>query len=199
MNTPKKTGEPVIVWQGVFPDGRPIPGKAILAQKVEFPDGSIHEFYYEDGGRPVIVLAFTVAGEVILTDQWRIGRERVLEAPGGHPDEGATPEEALTTELREETGYAAGRILKLPRFSIVPPSSTNVTIPYLALDCVKVGEPKPEKSEWIKQLVLPFPEFLALFQGEETSVDGKTLAILALALPYLSPEFKAAFLNRPQR
>jgi ADP-ribose pyrophosphatase len=56
----------------------------------------------------VSVLAKTAEGKILLVRQYRPAVEQTtLELPGGHVEQGETPEAAARKELREETGYVA--------------------------------------------------------------------------------------------
>jgi 8-oxo-dGTP pyrophosphatase MutT (NUDIX family) len=62
----------------------------------------------------VSVLAVTSSGGFVLVRQYRAAVERTtLELPGGHVEEGETPEKAARKELREETGYVAEEFIAL--------------------------------------------------------------------------------------
>ena len=66
------------------------------------------EFYYLDSRDWVIVIARTLAGELILIRQFRCGSNALSwELPGGIIDEGEDLVAAGLRELREETGYSA--------------------------------------------------------------------------------------------
>lgn len=64
----------------------------------------------------VSVLATTRDARVLLVRQYRPAVERTtLELPSGHVDPGETPGKAARRELREETGYVAGKLIFLGR------------------------------------------------------------------------------------
>jgi NUDIX domain. len=53
----------------------------------------------------------TKGGEVVLTEEYRHGaKRRLLQLPGGHIDEGEGALSAAWRELREETGFAGGKM-----------------------------------------------------------------------------------------
>jgi len=71
--------------------------------------------YYSIATRDYVsVLAVTLEGKILLVRQYRPAVEQItLELPGGHVEEGETPEEAARKELREETGFAAEQFIAL--------------------------------------------------------------------------------------
>lgn len=185
MKLPKPVGEPTVVWQG------PLPRLIVARQDFEFPDGQVRDFYlWGKGGRPVVVLPITAEDEVILTRQWRAGSNcAVFEAPGGHPEPGQTPEQALAAELRQETGYEPERIMKLPELWVEPTSNATVVVPYLALGCRKVAEPEPEAGEFLETVLIPLSQWLrTCWSASDNTRDAKTLAIALLALPFVITE-----------
>jgi ADP-ribose pyrophosphatase len=144
----------------------------------------------------VVVLAVTGDGNAIFTEQWRPGSDGpVDEFPGGHRKQGQTIEEALADELEEEVGYKAGRVISLPEFWLDPPSNQVVVAGYLALNCKKVSEPKPERTEIIQKVELPIGKLIErLLANGENHKDSKTLSLLFLALPHLAKEGFVTFL-----
>lgn len=76
--------------------------------------GQEGDFFYLDSRDWVIVVARTVAGELVLIRQFRWGSDELSwELPGGIIDAGEDPVTAGLRELQEETGYVAksGRLL----------------------------------------------------------------------------------------
>jgi ADP-ribose pyrophosphatase len=69
----------------------------------------------------VVVLPVDSKGNILLVRQFRHAVEKeLLELPAGSIDPGETPEQAVTRELREETGYKPGKLEKLGGFYAAP-------------------------------------------------------------------------------
>lgn len=99
----------------------------------------------------VLVIAITGQGDVVFVKQFRHGlRGVVLEIPGGVIDPGESPEEAAVRELREETGYAAGRIRYVGRLMPNPALNDAHCHVVLAEDCGLAGAQSPDPFEEIE-------------------------------------------------
>ena len=87
----------------------------LRARRYRHPhNGKEGEFYYLDSRDWVIVVARTVAGELVMVRQFRWGINALSwELPGGIIDTGEDPLVAGLRELKEETGYETeqGRII----------------------------------------------------------------------------------------
>ncbi|TWW08527.1 hypothetical protein E3A20_23430 [Planctomyces bekefii] len=126
----------------------------------ELPDGRREIFTVKHEGHPVCVLALTVDEMVILARQFRPGPNRVLdELPGGGPEPGETNVAAAARELLEETGYQAGEMLSLG-FPLECAYSDVRREAFLALGCVKIGEPELDPNEFIEPVLKTIPEFV---------------------------------------
>jgi ADP-ribose pyrophosphatase len=97
---------------------------SVVADLLEFADGSRHEWVYfkgREGPGAVAVAAFTKEKKMILTKQYRHPFGTLMEdLPAGGMSEGETPEQAALRELEEETGYTAERLEWIGRFTWAP-------------------------------------------------------------------------------
>lgn len=82
-----------------------------------------------------VVLAVTEEGKIALVRQWRQALRRVmLELPAGKIDEGESFVETALRELKEETGYRAGRIEHLLTIAPSAGYSEELLAVYLCRD-----------------------------------------------------------------
>jgi len=153
---------------------------------VRLPDGVVQEwdFIHHKKGGGACVVPVLPDGRVLAIRQARpaIGEE-TLELPAGARE---TPDEeaALTAmrELREETGYRAGKLTFLLSILSAPAYCNEFTDIYLAEDLVKEGSQQLDEAEEIR-LEARSPEELLCLIYEGKLRDAKTAAgILTYAL-----------------
>lgn len=133
----------------------------------------------------VTLLPVDADGRILFVRQYRhaTGKE-LLELPAGTLDEGELPEHCAAREIREETGFAAGKLTKLGEFFLAPGYSTEYMVVYLATDL----NPSPlpgDQDEIITLQSIPIDQAYQLALNGELQ-DGKSLAALLLARPYLT-------------
>lgn len=107
----------------------------------------------------VQVLPITADGQAVLVSQYRLGsREISLELPGGVVERGQTPLEAGQRELREETGYQAGRWRKLAAFRPNPAVQNNTAHFFVAEDAFPAGPTDFDENEDIELVLAPLAD-----------------------------------------
>jgi len=94
----------------------------------------------------VNMIPITKEGDLLLVSQYRHGMQvMTIETPSGSVEPtDASPEEAATRELFEETGYAVGKVIFLGKSQANPQLMNNHVHHFLALDCHLVAQPTVE-------------------------------------------------------
>jgi 8-oxo-dGTP pyrophosphatase MutT (NUDIX family) len=100
----------------------------------------------------VIPLVNTEKGKAFLmVRQWRHGAKEIsLEFPGGVIESGETFLEGAARELREETGYKAGKLTQLGQMSPNPAIMANRVHFFLAEELCREGELRLDKDEYVE-------------------------------------------------
>ncbi|WP_369184904.1 NUDIX hydrolase [Streptomyces sp. Y1] len=158
-------------------------GRSVDRVDFELPDGRKEEFYLKRERPAGAVLALTPDRHVILARQYRPGPDRVLyELPGGFLEPGEEPADAIARELLEETGYRGEMRAAGPYWHDAYSNAQRFA--FLATDCVKVAEPRPERTEFIEVVMLTLQEFRTrvLRQGGLTDTAAAYLALDAFSL-----------------
>jgi ADP-ribose pyrophosphatase len=132
-------------------------------------------------GGSVILLPITQDGRIVLIQnrRWQIG-QRILELAAGTMEDGENPFMCAQRELREETGYSAGRMELIHTFYALPGLTTEVMHAYLAQDLEHIGQAL-EADEDIHVVVMTQDDVRASLKDGHI-IDGKTMAVLGLYL-----------------
>lgn len=139
-------------------------GNETAREIIEHPGGSV-------------VLALFESEDLLLVKQYRypIGGE-VIELPAGKLDPGEDPRQCAERELREETGYLAGRWMKLTTIMTTPGFCDERLHIYLAreLSSSPAGRVLEEGERTMTLLRLPLREAVAMIDRGEIT-DGKSI------------------------
>ena len=126
------------------------------------PDNELKTFTVLDTTDWAIVIPELVTErgkEFVMVRQWRHGaRELSLEFPGGVFEKGEESVEAALRELKEETGYTAGKMTKLGAFNPNPAIMSNTVYFFLAQDLINTGPQKLDEDEYVNVEIVPWEE-----------------------------------------
>ncbi len=140
----------------------------VQKDEVELPNGNhaYREIIRHVGA--VCVVPLTDDGYVIMERQYRYAvAETIFEIPAGKLDsKSEEPEAAIRRELREETGYIAGRLIHLGYFYPAAAYSDEKINMYLAMD-LRQAERALDEDEFINLEKIKLEELAQLV------VDGK--------------------------
>jgi 8-oxo-dGTP pyrophosphatase MutT (NUDIX family) len=116
----------------------------------------------------------------VMVRQWRHGSKEIsLEFPGGVFEPGENPQDAAGRELLEETGYQAGKIIKLGELNPNPAIMSNRVHFFLAENLVDTGRQNLDADVFVDVELLPFEE---VFRGMGKPPFIHALMASALAL-----------------
>ncbi len=149
------------------------------------PNGGETKFDIIEHHGSVIIVPLDAEGNLLFVRQYRhAAAQDLLELPAGTLEPGEEPLVCAAREIREETGYAAGKLEKLGQFFLAPGYSTELMTVFLATNLTHAPLAADE-DEFISVEKLPVPEALNR-AGRGEFPDAKTLAALFLARRHLS-------------
>ena len=128
----------------------------------------------------VVLVAVDAGGNVLLVRQYRWAVEALLlEAPAGRLEPEEEPEAGANRELREETGHAAGRLLRMGGFWMAPGYSTEFMHAFLATHLRP--DPLPaDEDEDLELVLVPWKTIPDLIRNGAIR-DSKSVAALQIA------------------
>lgn len=151
---------------------------------VRLSDGRERDYDLVEHADSVSILPLNDEGQIIFVSQDRMGSGgALLELPAGVQDPGEKPIASAERELREEIGKGAGKMDYLGGFFLAPGYSDEYMTVFLATNLYDAPLAADE-YEMISLEPLSVKEAYKRARSGEIK-DGKTLAALFLAQPYL--------------
>ncbi|MDF2570771.1 MAG: nudF [Sporomusa sp.] len=157
-------------------------GKVINLRRdeVKLPNGKTGTREVVEHPGAVAVVPLTTDSKVILVRQFRHPVQQVmLEVPAGKLDPGEKPEACALRELKEETGYVAGRIRKLTSMYTTPGFSNEIIHIFLAEGLIE-SDKDPDEDEFINSESYTLDQIAEMVATGEIC-DAKSLVALYLA------------------
>ncbi len=140
---------------------------------VELPNGNTSTREYIKHNGAVCVIPVTDDGEVVLERQYRYAIGKVLtEIPAGKLEPGEDRVEAAKRELKEETGYVAGKMTYLGEFYGSPALLEERVTMYMATELTK-SEMQLDDDEFLEVFTMPLEEAFEKAMANEFD-DAKT-------------------------
>ncbi|MEW6031245.1 MAG: NUDIX hydrolase [Chloroflexota bacterium] len=157
---------------------------AIRRDWLKAPDGRETKFDIIEHGGSVVLIPVDADGNLLFVRQYRHAAAKdLLELPAGTLDEGEDPLVCAAREMREETGFAAGKLEKIGEFFLAPGYSTEFMIVYLATD-LRHDPLEADADEFLSVEKIPLAEAVQMAERGEVP-DAKSLAALLLARKHL--------------
>lgn len=153
---------------------------------VRLPNGRERGYDLVEHGDSVTVVPVDSNGQVYFVTQHRVGADALLlELPAGVLEEGEDPLESARREIREEIGMDAREIISLGGFFLAPGYTDEYMTIFLARGLFS-SPLEPDDDEFLNLVTMSVETaYQKAIAGEIE--DGKTLAALFLAMPYLKP------------
>ncbi len=152
--------------------------------EVRLPDGRLSHYDLVQHRGAVTLVPVDDQGRILLVCQYRLGADRELwELPAGVLEAGEAPESAAAREVREETGFAARELRKLGEFYMAPGYSSEFMFVFLASGLYEAPL-QADADEFLQVAAVPAKECFEMIHSGKI-IDGKTIASLLLAQPYL--------------
>jgi ADP-ribose pyrophosphatase len=161
-------------------------GRKIVVERrlVRYSSGREQDYGMVHHPGAVTIVPVDQEGWIWLIDQYRlvIGK-MILELPAGTLEHNETPEVCALREMREEIGFAADSLKKIGEFYSSPGYSDEYLHVFLATG-LREDPLELDVGEFIQVKKYPAEDvYQMVAQGKIR--DGKTLAALALARPFI--------------
>lgn len=167
-----------------------IQGRAFKVKRdtLKTPDNRETKLEIVEHEGSVVLLPLDDDGNLLFVRQYRhaVGND-LLELPAGTRNGEEPFEKCAAREIREETGMKAGNLRKLGEFYTVPGYSTEFMAVFLATK-LQDDPLQADDDEFLQLERIPVKNAFGMAERGEIQ-DGKSLAALLLARPYLEKYF----------
>ena len=151
----------------------------LTRKKVRLPGGYMAQLEIINHPGAALIIPLVSCDRVILLRQLRpVAGAYLYELPAGTLDPGETPLACARREIREETGFSAGRLTRLGRILPVPGYSTE-KIEIFKGEQLRPCAVRPEADEVIRAGVKTRQQIRRLFK-QGRIVDAKTICAFAM-------------------
>mgnify|MGYP006308178547 FL=1 len=151
---------------------------------LRLPDGRERDYDLVEHGDSVTILPVDKNGDILFVSQHRLGSGgTLLELPAGVLDPGESPLTSARRELREETGQDARELKQLGGFYLAPGYTDEYMTVFLATG-LNEAPLDADEDEFLQLKTISIKEAYQKARNGELQ-DGKTIAALFLAQPYL--------------
>lgn len=156
----------------------------IRRDQVRLPDGRTANLDIVEHHGSVVILPVDTDGNLLFVRQYRhAAKLDLLELPAGTLEPGEEPLECARREVREETGFAAGKLERIGQFYLAPGYSTEFMVVFLATELCH-NPLQADADEFLQLEMMPIEDALKWAESGEMP-DAKSLAALYLARPRL--------------
>lgn len=165
--------EEILSTETIF-DGRVV---HLKVHTVRLPDGneSKREIIYHQGA--VGIVALDAEQQVLLVKQFRLGANAVTyEIPAGLLEPNEDPVDAISRELREETGYRPLNVSAIGGVFLAPGYTTEYIHLYYA-DDYEYAPLEQDEDEFVEALRIPFVDALKMIDNG-IIIEGKSIVAL---------------------
>lgn len=148
----------------------------VRIDELRYADGARHRVDVVEHGASLAIVATPAPNEIVLVRQYRHpARSLLWEIPAGNAEPNELPIDGARRELREETGYTAGRIRPVGSLWMTPGFCSEVMHFFHASDLVP-GEPSFDDDERIEVGSFTFQAAWRLVA--DGTADAKTVLAL---------------------
>lgn len=159
-------------------------GRAInfRVDTIRLPNGKLATREFMDHPGAVGVVPFLDKDTVVMVRQYRypVG-EVTLEIPAGKIDKGEALLTCVKRELREETGYAARKIVRLVQYWPTPAFANEILHLYVA-EGLEPGKMNTDDDEFLRCVTVPFQKALKMALSGEIKDSKTIIGLLACAV-----------------